>query len=106
MRPVASSTTTPQIWVVFVNVPRCDGLTGFSVADGTKYATRCTFRGFDTSHTCTPSEYQDEYTVFPTRKLLWMTKSPAPWSSVPSDRGVLNEPICTGGFFEKSHTRP
>ena len=95
-RPVFSSTTTPQTCVVFESTPRCDGLTGFVVAGGTKCATSFGAFGLERSITRTPSVYHDVYEVVPTMKLLWMTKSPAAISPVPAEFGVLYTPICFG----------
>ena len=61
MSPVASSTTTPQIWAVFARTPRCGGLTGFWPAGGTKLATSTGSAGSDVSITRTPSVYQELY---------------------------------------------
>src|SRR5919106_6567035 len=66
-RPFA--TTTPQTCGACERTPRCDGLTGFCPAGGTKKATSFGRVGSLTSITRTPSEYQDVYRVFPTRKL-------------------------------------
>ena len=105
MRPVASSTTTPQTWVVFERTPRCDGLTGFvpQAGQSTRLRPDGSGRGVDDSDAVgVPGAVHvgaDQEVVVDRE----VARSPV--ALVPSEFGVRNSPICTAPP-DRSSRRP